>query len=76
MVVTGATPISEETRVPVPLFLLNVAQPRARGVGAKVVVGSVISILGACAVAINTDLPIGVLGVTDTLAPLFHWRVN
>jgi drug/metabolite transporter (DMT)-like permease len=43
--------------------------------GAKVIIGSVISILGACAVAVDTDLLIGALGLPDTFAPVLRWQV-
>jgi drug/metabolite transporter (DMT)-like permease len=43
--------------------------------GVKVIIGSVISILGACAVAVDTDLLIGALGLPDTFAPVLRWQV-
>jgi drug/metabolite transporter (DMT)-like permease len=43
--------------------------------GATVIIGSAISILGACAVAVSTDLIIGALGVPDGLARLLRWQV-
>jgi hypothetical protein len=43
--------------------------------GTTVIIGSAISILGACAVAVSTDLIIGALGVPDGLARLLRWQV-
>lgn len=43
--------------------------------GAKVVCGSIISIVGACAVAVNTDLLLGMLGVPGSVAQLLGRRV-
>lgn len=43
--------------------------------GAKVVIGSVISILGACVVAIDTDLLVGALGMPDTFDRLLRRQV-
>jgi drug/metabolite transporter (DMT)-like permease len=49
--------------------------PQHEVFGVKVIIGSVISILGACAVAVDTDLLIGALGLPDTFAAVLRWQV-
>ncbi|HZT49548.1 MAG TPA: DMT family transporter [Hyphomicrobiaceae bacterium] len=43
--------------------------------GVTVVVGTVISILGACAVAIDTGLLVEALAVPESMARLLRWRI-
>jgi uncharacterized membrane protein len=50
-------------------FLFN---PHHELFGTMVVVGSVVSIVGACAVSINTDLIVGVLPLPQALATLLR----
>jgi hypothetical protein len=44
--------------------------------GVKVILGSVISMVGACAVAVNTDLILAALRVPDTLAQVLRLRLS
>jgi uncharacterized membrane protein len=70
--------------VVVPLLQLSLAfrfffsmwlNPAHEVFGAKLVFGSIVSIVGACAVAIDTDLLLGVLGVPDAVVRLLRWQV-
>ena len=58
------------------LFLSMWLNPEHEVFGAKVIIGSAISMTGACAVAVDSDLILAALDVPDTLAQLLRWRVN
>ena len=53
-------------------LLLN---PHHELFGAMVVIGSLVSIAGACAVSIDTDLIVGALPVPPALAALLRWQL-
>jgi drug/metabolite transporter (DMT)-like permease len=43
--------------------------------GAKVIIGSAVSIIGACAVAIDTGIVVDVLHIPEGLASLLQWQI-
>src|SRR5262249_51474812 len=65
--------------VPLPLiFRLIFARqlnPDHEVSGLRVIVGSVISIVGACTVSIDTDLILDALSVPEPLASVRRWRI-
>jgi len=57
------------------LILAMWLNPEHEVFGPKVIVGTVISMMGACAVAIDTGLILEVLGISGGLANLLQWRI-
>jgi uncharacterized membrane protein len=43
--------------------------------GTKVIIGSAVSIIGACAVAIDTGIVVDVLHIPEGLASLLQWQI-
>jgi len=58
------------------LLLSMWLNPEHEVFGPKIILGSVISMMGACVVAIDTDLILAALGVPETWAPLLRWQVS
>lgn len=56
------------------LFLSTWLSPEHEVFGPKMIFGSVISLAGVCAVAVDSDLILAALGVPDTLARFLRWR--
>ena len=57
------------------LFLSTWLSPEHEVFGPRVIFGSVISLVGVCAVAVDSDLILAALGVPDTVACLLRWRM-
>jgi drug/metabolite transporter (DMT)-like permease len=56
------------------LFLSMWLTPEHEVFGPKVIMGSVISLVGVCAVAVDSGLLLAVLGVPDVVARLLRWQ--
>jgi hypothetical protein len=59
----------------VSLPLRHVAQPDQEVFNAGVVIGTLVSILGACLVSIDTNTILNALAVPEALARLLHWPI-
>jgi drug/metabolite transporter (DMT)-like permease len=57
------------------LFFGKWLNPEHEVFGPRVIIGSVISILGACAVAIDTAVVVNVLHIPEGLASLLQWQI-
>ena len=58
------------------LFFSMWLNPEHEIFGPRVIIGSVISIAGACAVSVDSDLILAALSVPEALARLLRWQVN
>jgi drug/metabolite transporter (DMT)-like permease len=57
------------------LFFGRWLNPEHEVLGAGVIIGTVVSIIGACAVAIDTAIVVDVLHIPDGLASLLQWQI-
>jgi hypothetical protein len=57
------------------LFLGMWLNPEHEVFGPRVIIGSVVSIIGACAVAIDTAIVVNLLHIPDGLASLLRWQI-
>ena len=58
------------------LFFSMWLNPEHEIFGPRVIIGSVISIAGACAVSVDSDLILAALSVPEAWARLLRWQVN